>query len=88
MRELTGSLRQHQLQSRLLTTKFYSDILFSSTASALENTCAELFVSAESYTDGDVIKTKGDAYLTLNKFCREIGIPQVLVTDGAKEQYF
>ena len=34
------------------------------------------------------MKTKGKAYLSLNSLCRDIGIPKILVTDGAKEEYF
>merc|ERR1740139_1931563 len=93
VRELTNSLgrrfrtRQHQLQSRVHTTKFYSDTLFSSKTSALGNSCAQLFVTAKGYADGNVMKTKGDTPTVLNKLCKEVGIPQVFVANGAKKEY-
>ena len=34
------------------------------------------------------MKTKGGAHQVLNKLCREIDIPKILVTDGAKGEYF
>ena len=80
--------RQHQLQSPLLKTKFYSDTMFSETTSIRGNTCAQLFVTSEGYVTGDVMKQKSDAYLALEKLCRDDGIPAVLVTDMTEEELY
>ena len=78
--------RQTQLRRNLLRTAVYSDTLFSDTKSVRGYTCAPLFVTSEGIADGNVITTKSDAYLQLNDFCREHGIPDPLVTDMAPEE--
>ena len=67
--------RQQQLQSPLLITKFYTETVFSSTPSALGNTCAQLFVTSEGHSKWDVIKNKSERYRALDKLCREDIIP-------------
>jgi hypothetical protein len=49
-------------------------------------TCAQLFVTAEGFADGNVMTTKSDAYLQLNNFCRDHGVPDPLITDMAGEE--
>lgn len=78
--------RQNQLRRNLLRTAVYSDTLFSDTKSVRGYTCAQLFVTAEGFADGNVMTSKSDAYLQLNDFCREHGIPDPLVTDMAGEE--
>ena len=80
--------RQTQLQNRFLKTKMYTDTMFSETKSALGNTCAQLFVTAEGYADGDPLTTKADAYVSLERICRDVGIPKLLVSDGAREEQY
>ena len=75
-----------QLHRPLLYTNVYADTMFSSTALVRGNTCAEIFVTTERLVNGNVTKTKGKAYLALEKFCKEDGIPNLLVTDRAKEE--
>ncbi len=70
----------------LLRTAVYSDTLLSNTKSIRGSTCAQLFVTAEGFADGNVMSTKADAYIQLNNFCREHGIPDPLVTDMAPEE--
>jgi hypothetical protein len=78
--------RQTQLRRTLLQTAVYSDTLFSDTKSIRGYNCAQLFVTAEGFADGNVMSTKADAYIQLNNFCREHGIPDPLVTDMAPEE--
>ena len=78
--------RQNQLRRTLLKTAVYSDTVFSDTKSIRGFTCAQLFVTAEGFADGNVMTTKADAYIQLNNFCREHGIPDQLVTDMAGEE--
>ena len=90
-RYLHGSLdrrfrtRQNQLRRNLLRTAVYSDTLFSNTQSIRGMICAQLFVTAEGFADGNVMTMKADAYIQLNNFCRQHGIPDPLVTDMAPE---
>ena len=60
--------------------------MFSEHESARGNTCAQLFVTAEGFTYGHPLKSKGDAWESLNKFCREVGVPKTLVSDRAQEE--
>ena len=80
--------RQHQLSSPLLMTKLYSDTMFSDTTSVIGNTCAQIHMTSEGYASGDPMKSKADAHISLEKFCREDGIPHILITDRAKEELY
>ena len=91
---LTGSIgrrfwtRQHQLASPLLMTKVYSNTMFSEKILVIGNTCAQLHMTAEGYASGDPLRSKADAHTSLEKFCREDGIPHKLVTDRAREELY
>ena len=80
--------RQTQLQNRLLNTRMYTDTMFAEKQSAQGNTCAQLFVTAEGFADGEPMKSKADAHMVLERICREVGIPKLLVSDGAKEEIY
>ena len=62
--------------------------MFSSQKSVCGNTCAEMFMTSEGLVNGMVMKTKGEAYLALKKFCKEDEIPKLLMTDMAKEEMY
>ena len=62
--------------------------MFAEKPSARGNTCAQLFVSAEGFADGMPLKTKADAPEALERLCRNVGIPKLLVSDGAKEELY
>ena len=93
-RQLTGDLtrrfrtRQTQLQNNYLRTNMYSDTHFASVKSVRGYTCAQVFVTREGYCEGDPMKSKADAYLSLERVCREVGIPRLLVTDRAGEELY
>ena len=74
------------LTHTLLYTKVYADIMFSNKKLVRGNTCAEILITSERLVSGMPLKTKGDAYLALEKFCKEDGILNLLVTDMAKEE--
>jgi len=64
----------------------YTDTMFADKPSARGNTCAQLGVTAVGFADGDTLKSKADAHLSLERIFREIGIPKLLISDGAKEE--
>jgi hypothetical protein len=74
------SLRYNHLKCR-----FYSDALFASIKSNLQNTCAQLFVTDFGYTKFTPMQAKSEAGFALKELIRDVGIPQELHTDGAKE---
>ena len=78
--------RQKQLDTKYLRTKMYTDTMFKEHPSARGNTCMQIFVTAEGFVYGEPMKTKSDAYLALDKVCRTYGVPQLLVSDNAKEE--
>jgi hypothetical protein len=79
--------RQSPLRYPCLNTMLYSDTLFSDTQSLRGNTCAQLFATDKRFLSIYGMKSKGDAGDKLNEFITTTGIPECLVTDGAKEEY-
>lgn len=79
--------RQKQLQNRWLNTKVYTDTMFHDTPSA-QGGCkaAQLFVTSEGFVSGKTLQNKGEAYEALEDFCRDYGIPRILVSDMAREE--
>jgi hypothetical protein len=74
-------LRYNQLKCR-----FYLDTFFSQKKSIfLGNTCGQLFVAPFGFTKFVPIKSKGEAHLALQELFHDVGIPQHIHTDGAKE---
>ena len=80
--------RQTPLRYRRLNALIYSDTLFSSTKSIRGNTCAQIFTTDKHFLDVHPMKTKGEAGDKLNEFLTTTGIPEGLITDGAKEEFF
>ena len=78
--------RQKQLERRYLNTRLYTDTFFKDKASARNNTCFQLFVSAEGFVAGEPLTTKADAWQALNNLCRNYGVPRLLISDNAKEE--
>jgi hypothetical protein len=64
----------------------YTDTFFKDKTSAMGNTCAPLFVTAEGFVAVKPMKTKSDAHVILEHVCRKYGVPKVLVIDRAKEE--
>jgi hypothetical protein len=78
--------RQKKLDRKYLRTKMYTDTMFKEHPSARGNTCMQIFVTAEGFVTGEPMKTKSDAYISLDRVCRNFGVPQLLVSDNAKEE--
>mmetsp|Transcript_38882 Transcript_38882/g.90461 ORF Transcript_38882/g.90461 Transcript_38882/m.90461 type:complete len:122 (+) Transcript_38882:517-882(+) len=60
--------------------------MFSEYELARGNTCAQLFVTAEGFIYGHPLKSKGNTWESLNKFCWEVGVPKTLISDRAQEE--
>jgi Reverse transcriptase (RNA-dependent DNA polymerase) len=78
--------RQKQLDCKYLKTNMYTDTMFKEKASARGNTCVQLFVTSEGFVAGQPMKSKADAHEVLDYVCRTYGVPQLLVSDNAKEE--
>ena len=66
-------------------TKFYTNTIFDSEKLMMGFTRAQLFTDGRGYNKFYPMKKKSDAGHSLWSFFSEVGIPQTLVTDGAKE---
>jgi hypothetical protein len=69
-----------------LKGKWYSDTFFTQITSVRQNTCGQIFTNGLGFNIPFPLATKGDASLGLDKFIQNVGIPQVLITDEAKEE--
>ena len=78
--------RQNQLRFPTLGTKFYSDTMFSSEPSCRNFTCAQVFSDGKGFTRFYPMERKREAGEKLYRFVTDVGIPQELITDGAKEE--
>lgn len=79
--------RQAQLGSRYLNCPVYSDTLFSKDTSIRGYKCAQLFTTAKHHTVIFPMKSKADAYQSLDEYAYTIGIPNPIITDNAGEEY-
>jgi hypothetical protein len=77
--------KQNQLRRNQLSCTVYSDTFFATTPSVRGNTCAQIFVTDSEFPVVFPMRKKGEAYLGLDHFIADVGIPSVLHTDGAKE---
>ena len=62
--------------------------MFSNKKSVCGNMFAEILVTNKGQMNVMSLKTKGDAYLAIEKFCKKDGIPNLLVADMAKEEMY
>ena len=63
----------------------FTDTLFSKIVSKAGNTCAQVFCTGIDFTRVYPMKTKCDAHEALDLNHHEIGVPAVMILDGAKE---
>jgi hypothetical protein len=73
------------LQYNHLKCRFYSDTLFSSKKSILNNQCGQLFVTNFGYVKFVPMQLKSEASEALHEVIRDVGIPEQVHTDGAKD---
>ena len=78
--------RQAQLGHKWLRTAVYSDTMFSDIKSIRGNTCAQVYVTDQLYSRVYPMKSKADAFVTLNDFAHNVGIPNPIITDNAREE--
>ncbi len=71
---------------RRLSSKFYTDTFFSKGASINGNTCAQLFTDGEGAIFIYPMKSKSKAGDQLIELTHDVGIPNELIMDGAREQ--
>ncbi len=80
--------RQAQLRYRQLSGRhgqFYTDTFFSSVPSLSGATMAQLYVNDLGFTKVYPMKTKTETSVSLSAFIYEVGIPNPLHSDNAKE---
>ena len=68
-----------------LDATFYSDTIFAKVKSVKGNTCSQVVV-AETSVQVQPMPTKADAGILLQVFAEDVGVPNYIVVDGAKEQ--
>ena len=71
---------------RRLSCRFYTDTFFSRTTSVNGNKCAQLFTDGNGMVVIYPMRSKSLAGSKLTEFAQQIGIPNDLTMDGAKEQ--
>ena len=69
-----------------LNGKWYSDTFFVKIILVRQNTCGQIFMNGLGFIIPFPLAMKGDASLSLDNFIQDVGIPQVLITDEAKEE--
>jgi hypothetical protein len=77
--------KNQMLRYNRLNCTFYSDTFFSNKMSLLGNKCGQLFVTDFGYSKFVPMKAKSEAGLALHEMIRDVGIPNHIHTDGAKE---
>jgi hypothetical protein len=65
--------------------RFYSDTMFSSVKSVLQNTCGQLWTNDIGFYHFTGMRSKSEAPNSLDEFVQHVGIPSGIVTDDAKE---
>ena len=69
-----------------LKGKWYSDTFFVKITLVRQNTCGQTFMNGLGFDIPFPLAMKGVATLGLDKFIQDVGIPQVLITNEAKEE--
>jgi hypothetical protein len=74
-----------QTKRQRLNDRFYMDTIFSGIKSLRGNTCAQIFTNGK-YVHLEPVMKKSQAGEALGSMIDEVGIPEKIVFDGAKEQ--
>ena len=87
MHPLSRRYRTDIMQSKRkrLNDTFYSDTMFSGIKSIRGNTCAQMFTNGK-FVHLEPVVRKAQAGEALHSMIDEVGIPEMMVFDGAKEQ--
>ena len=77
------------LQYRRITQYFFMDTFFATKkggTSSRGNTCCQLFVTGKGFIYIVPMKRKSEVLAALKQFAKEVGTPDAIVSDMAKEQ--
>jgi hypothetical protein len=74
-----------QSTRKRLNDTFYTDTMFSGTKSLRGNTCAQIFTNGK-FVHLEPNVRKSQAGKSLNSMIDDVGIPDRIIFDGAKEQ--
>ena len=78
--------REAQLQYRYQRGPVYSDTLFHEENSLRGYNSGQVMVAANFHTKFYPMKSKADAFVSLNSYCTKYGIPNPIITDNAGEE--
>ena len=86
---VTGSKRLKPahwvLKQRRFQSDAYTDTLFGKCKSLRGNTCAQVFATPFQFVRVFPMTSKKDAHFALDDFFQQVGVPQVMIPDNAKE---
>ena len=74
------------LSRRQLNTRFYTDTFFSTVKSKAGNDCVQLFVNDLRFMYTVCMRAKGEAPYALRSFIDDVGVPDEMISDNAKEE--
>ena len=77
--------KQAQLNYNRLDTTMYSDTMFAPIKSLAGNTCGQLFINDNYFGEFIPMTSKGEAGNALDQTFQDLGVPNHIHTDGAKE---
>jgi len=75
-----------QFRYRRLPVEMFTDTMFSNVKSKRQNTCAQVFCTAEGWTRAYAMQKKSQAHEALSLLHQREGVPNVMIMDGSKEQ--
>ena len=79
------STNDRMLRYRRIQSTFFSDTMFAlKHKSTRGNVCCQIFVSDRGYVAVYPMKSQSEFPTTLHWFCKQVGVPDALVTDGHK----
>ena len=83
------STNDRVLRYKRLNTFFFTDTFFATSKggkSSRGNTCVQLFVTDKGYVCLIPMKKEADAHKAYRQFFKRIGVPDAIISDGAKAQ--
>ncbi len=79
-------INDQQLWYRWLAVNVFMDTMFMKVKSRCQNTCAQVFMMANGFTQAYPMASKSQVHEALSLFHQREGVPNVMVMDGSKEQ--
>jgi len=75
-----------QLRYKRLPVDMFTDTMISKVKSRRQNQYAQIYATAEGWTRAYPMQTKSQAHETLSMLHQQVGVPNVMIMDGSKEQ--